>query len=67
MVGTMTVSGSSDLLGTVLGVQADALQQRIGFAVLRQQIRAEREVLSILGDAVAPPAPGTGLVVDKRA
>ena len=63
----MTVTGSSDLVETVLGVKAEALQQSIGMAVLRQQIRSEQEVLSILGDAVAAPAPGTGLVVDKRA
>jgi hypothetical protein len=63
----MTVSGSPDLLSSVLSMQSAATQQTIGTAVARQAIKQQREVASLVAEVAAAPAPGTGALVDRRA
>jgi hypothetical protein len=67
----MTLSDTSGLVGTVAGLQSASTQQSIGIAVARQQIRQEQAVATLVAEvanAAAPsPAPGTGLLVDRKA
>ncbi|GGH31176.1 hypothetical protein GCM10007036_42190 [Alsobacter metallidurans] len=67
----MSTIGPVDPLSSIMTMQQDALQQQVGIAVMKQQITAERSLLSMLDSASqaveAAPAPGTGTKVDVRA
>lgn len=67
----MSTIGPVDPLSSIVTMQQDALQQQVGIAVMKQQITAERSLLSMLDTASqnveAAPAPGTGTKVDVRA
>ncbi|WP_406855080.1 putative motility protein [Alsobacter sp. KACC 23698] len=67
----MSAIGPVDPLSSIVTLQQDALQQRVGVAVMKQQIDAERMLVSMLDSASrtveAAPAPGTGTRVDLRA
>lgn len=57
-----------DAISAVAGLMTARTQNSIETAVMRQQIKADNLVLDMIASATqAPPAPGTGLVVDKRA
>jgi hypothetical protein len=59
---------TDSIIGAMAGMAQDRTQMGIQTALIRDQNQADQQVLQILDQAVqAAPAPGTGLVVDKRA
>ncbi|QCK85025.1 hypothetical protein E8L99_04155 [Phreatobacter aquaticus] len=59
---------TDSIIGAMTGMAQDRTQMGIQTALIRNQNQADQQVLQILDEAVqAAPAPGTGLVVDKRA
>ena len=67
----MTSLSPVDPLSSIVTLQQDALQQRAGIAVMKQQHEAEQTLVAMLDTAAqtvqAAPAPGTGTQVDIRA
>ena len=67
----MTTLSTVDPLSSIITLQQDAIQQRATIAVMKQQNKAEQELVSMLDTAAqaveAAPAPGTGTRVDVRA
>ena len=59
---------ASDLAAAATMVQART-QASLQAVMMKQQVQADQAVVDLLAQAAAssPPAPGTGLVVDKRA
>jgi hypothetical protein len=59
---------TDSIVGAMVGMAQDRTQMGIMTALIRDQKQADQQILQVLDQAVqAPPAPGTGLVVDKRA
>ena len=59
---------TDSIIGAMVGMAQDRTQMGIQTALIRNQTQADQQVLQILDQAVqSAPAPGTGLVVDKRA
>ena len=59
---------SDDLTAAAIAVQART-QTSLQAVMMKQQVQADKGLVDILAQATttSPPAPGTGLVVDKQA
>ncbi|MFZ4532956.1 MAG: hypothetical protein ACOYOJ_14225 [Alsobacter sp.] len=66
----MQTGPTGDTAASIMSMQQELTQTRAGLAVLKVQRQSEERLIAML-DATAtaqqpaPPAPGTGLVVDK--
>lgn len=62
-------TGTTDIAGQLIGAQQDLLTQRAGYAVIKAQNQAEQALIAMIDRSATPPppAPGTGLIVDRQA
>ncbi|QCI64663.1 hypothetical protein [Phreatobacter stygius] len=59
---------TDSIVGAMAGMAMDRTQMGIQTAMIRQEVKADQQLVDLLaGAARAAPAPGTGLVVDKTA
>jgi len=69
-ISAMQTGPTGDTATSIMSMQQELTQTRAGLAVLKVQRQSEERLIAML-DATAtaqqpaPPAPGTGLVVDK--
>ena len=66
----MQTGPTGGIAPSIISMQQDMVQTRAGLAVLKVQRQAEERLIAMLDASAtaqqpAPPAPGTGLVVDK--
>ncbi len=56
------------IAGTMVAMQGEQTRMGIQTAMVKQQLKADQGVVDLLASAaLASPAPGTGLTVDKLA